>query len=336
MPELPEVETIVCGLIPQIQGETIVAVTVLNDSSVEGSRLALEQYVPGRSIVRIHRRGKLLLMDLDDEAVNGDSSGTRLSNTDSADMSRMDEHFAVQEATVEQEVRQAAKFAAERPANVSHLASRMKYADDYPTQLGIHLKMSGRLFVYNKDTPPEKHTRIIFDLGNGKRLFFDDMRKFGYCRPLSPADRDAWTFLKTLGPEPLEIDAEGFATLFASRKTRIKAALLDQKVIAGIGNIYADESLFKAGIRPDVPCNTIEKDTLKKLHHHLQAVLLQSIKECGSSIKDYRDAHGDAGAFQNNFNVYGRSGCLCTVCSKPLQTAKVAGRTTVFCEYCQS
>ena len=196
--------------------------------------------------------------------------------------------------------------------------------------------MSGRLFVYDDAAQPEKHTRIIFDLTGGKKLFFDDMRKFGYCRPIAPMDHTDWTFLRTLGPEPLEIAERDFILLFKNRRTRIKAALLDQKVIAGVGNIYADESLFRAHIRPDAVAHTISEEKLAALHKALQSVLRQSIKECGSSIKDYRDAHGDAGAFQNMFNVYGRKGCLCTSCHTPLVTTKVAGRTTVFCEQCQT
>ncbi|SIO38451.1 bifunctional DNA-formamidopyrimidine glycosylase/DNA-(apurinic or apyrimidinic site) lyase [Halodesulfovibrio marinisediminis] len=206
---------------------------------------------------------------------------------------------------------------------------------EYPLQLAFHLKMSGRLFVYPHETPPARHTRIIFDLSNGNRLFFDDMRKFGFCRAMAPCDFLNWQFWQQLGPEPLTIKTEDFVALFHSRRTRIKAALLDQKVLAGIGNIYADESLFRAGIRPDKPANEISKKDLGLLHVKIKEVLKQAILECGSSIRDYRDAHGDAGAFQNKFLVYGRTGQDCRVCGQPLKTEKIAGRTTVFCENCQ-
>ena len=269
-----------------LAGQTIEQITVLNDSSVEGRRYALENLVPGREITHVHRRGKLLLMDLSIPEI----------------------------------------YENELPVP----------RKEYPLQLAFHLKMSGRLFVYPEGTLPARHTRIIFDLSNGNRLFFDDMRKFGFCRALAPCDYLNWQFWQTLGPEPLTITTEDFVALFHSRRTRIKAALLDQKVIAGIGNIYADESLFRAGIRPDTPANEINKKRLGLLHMKLKEVLKQAIRECGSSIRDYRDAHGDAGAFQNNFMVYGRSGQDCRVCGKPLQTEKVAGRTTVFCDQCQS
>lgn len=285
MPELPEVETIASGLWPMLAEQTIEQVTILNDSSVEGRREMLEKHVAGRKITHVHRRGKLLLMDL-----------------------------SIPE-----------RYANELPVPRS----------EYPLQLAFHLKMSGRLFVYPAETEPARHTRIIFDLSNGTRLFFDDMRKFGFCRALAPCDYLNWQFWQQLGPEPLTIETDDFVALFRSRRTRIKAALLDQKVIAGIGNIYADESLFRAGIRPDTPSNEISKKSLAVLHIKLKEVLKQAIRECGSSIRDYRDAHGDAGAFQNNFLVYGRSGQDCRVCGEPLTTEKVAGRTTVYCKTCQ-
>jgi len=195
--------------------------------------------------------------------------------------------------------------------------------------------MSGRLFVYRQNTPPDTHTRLIFDLSDGTRLFFDDTRKFGYCRALAEQDFADWPFWQKLGPEPLTITPDNFVSLLQGRRTRIKAALLDQTVIAGIGNIYGDESLFRARIRPDTLCNAIPETKLRTLHSVIQAVLQQAIRECGSSIRDYRDAHGDAGAFQNNFLVYGRAGEKCTVCGSKLATAKVAGRTTVYCGKCQ-
>ena len=113
----------------------------------------------------------------------------------------------------------------------------------------------------------------------------------------------------------------------------IKALLLDQSVLAGCGNIYADESLFRAGIRPDA--QLVSADRLKRLHAALREVLLESIDACGSSIRDYRTARGDAGAFQNAFRVYGRSGETCLECGAPLESCRIAGRATVFCPNCQ-
>ncbi len=202
------------------------------------------------------------------------------------------------------------------------------------TGLGFHLKMSGRVFVHPEGTPPGRHTRLILDLDDGSRLFFDDARKFGYVRVLSPDSLAAWPFWNRLGPEPLDMDGEAFATCFLGRRGMVKSLLLDQTVIAGCGNIYADESLFRAGIRPDA--QDLSRERLLGLHEALRTVLLESIEACGSSIRDYRTARGDAGAFQNAFRVYGRSGKTCMICGTPLETCRIAGRTTVFCPQCQS
>jgi len=194
--------------------------------------------------------------------------------------------------------------------------------------------MTGRLFVYPQGTEPGPHTRVVFDLDDGRRLFFDDTRKFGQVRTLCESELDAWNFWRELGPEPLEMTPEEFASPFSSRRA-VKSLLLDQAVLAGVGNIYADESLFRAGIRPDARGCDIEAERLKALHRALVDVLLLSIRECGSSIRDYRTARGDVGAFQNSFFVYGRAGETCRLCGTKLEAARVAGRATVFCPQCQ-
>lgn len=203
------------------------------------------------------------------------------------------------------------------------------------TGLAVHLKMTGRLFVYPHSTKPGPHTRVIFDLSGGERLFFDDARKFGYIRVLSPESLACWPFWNSLGPEPLDMDATTFTLLFARRNAAMKALLLNQHIIAGIGNIYADESLFRAKIHPRTRAAALPPLLLHSLHTHLVDVLQESIEACGSSIRDYRTARGDAGAFQNAFRVYGRAGKPCVICAQPLQSATVAGRTTVFCPHCQ-
>jgi len=216
------------------------------------------------------------------------------------------------------------------------LASLPEADEQSPTGLAFHLKMTGRLFVYPQDTPPGKHTRLILDLDDDSRLFFDDMRTFGYARAFNPATLAAWPFWQSLGPEPLEIGENDFVALFQRRNRAMKALLLDQTVLAGVGNIYADESLFRAGIRPDARSGSVPEARLKALHQHLAEVLNESIEACGSSIRDYRTARGDAGAFQNAFKVYGRGGKSCLLCGRALEQAKVAGRTTVWCPHCQA
>lgn len=206
--------------------------------------------------------------------------------------------------------------------------------------LAFHLKMTGRIFVHDLAAEPHKHTRAIFDLAdeNGvpeSRLFFDDVRTFGYCRLMRRIDLADWPFWAKLGPEPLTLEAEDFIRITASRRGKIKALLLDQSLVAGIGNIYADEACFRSGIHPATPGADLSPNQLRRLLQSIQAVLRESIAECGSSIRDYRDANGDAGAFQNLFRVYGRAGMPCATCGNALKKCVVAGRTTVLCPHCQ-
>ncbi len=218
--------------------------------------------------------------------------------------------------------------------------------EDDPHLLAFHLKMTGQVMVYPTGEAAHKHTRLIFDLteDDGEtlagRLFFDDTRKFGYCRILTPAGLKDWGFWQKLGPEPLEIDAATFRQCFVdargkTRSGKIKALLLDQSVIAGIGNIYADEALFRAGIAPLAAAGSLAPQAFNRLYHAVREVLLESIAACGSSIRDYRDANGNVGAFQNTFRVYGRKGEPCVACATALAAARVAGRATVFCPKCQ-
>ncbi|MDR2503934.1 MAG: bifunctional DNA-formamidopyrimidine glycosylase/DNA-(apurinic or apyrimidinic site) lyase [Deltaproteobacteria bacterium] len=210
-----------------------------------------------------------------------------------------------------------------------------------PLILAFHLKMTGRLFVHPPETPPPKHTKLILELfapdgtATESRLFFDDARTFGYCRIMRPEDLPEWPFWAALGPEPLEHNAGFLAARLEERNGQIKSLLLNQNVIAGIGNIYADESLFRAGIHPERKSSSIARTDLETLMLKAQEVLREAIAACGSSIRDYRDAEGRAGAFQNSFMVYGRGGEPCRRCGKTLKTGRVAGRGTVYCRTCQ-
>ncbi len=204
--------------------------------------------------------------------------------------------------------------------------------------VAVHLKMTGRLFVYSIAAMPQKHTRVVWHLQHAeerKQLFFDDARTFGYVRVVSPDSLSQWPFWQSLGLEPLEHSAQVLAQCYVGKKAGIKGLLLNQSLVVGIGNIYADEALFQAGIAPQRKASTLSLEQLVALLQAVQAVLRLSIEQCGSSIRDYRDAHGNAGAFQNTFMVYGRSGEACKACGHELSTAKVAGRTTVYCNVCQ-
>jgi formamidopyrimidine-DNA glycosylase len=201
--------------------------------------------------------------------------------------------------------------------------------------LVFHLKMTGRVWVTHPEAVPCRHVHVIFLLDNGDRIFFEDQRRFGYCRLFSGEELKAWPFFADLGPEPLEIGPEEFASRFTRRSARIKSLLLDQGVIAGIGNIYADESLYRTGIHPRTKASDIPEARLRELHHNLQAVLREAIDAGGSSFRDYRDAYGQPGQFQERFSVYGRKGEPCERCGTSLGTEKVAGRTSTFCRKCQ-
>lgn len=200
--------------------------------------------------------------------------------------------------------------------------------------LAFHLRMTGSLMVHAFDRRP-KPARVAFALDNGRELSFSDVRRFGSSHYFRPGEIENWKFYRTLGPEPFEINLEKFVEIFSGRKARIKAMLLDQKVIAGVGNIYADESLFRAGIDPNARGCDLAPGRLQKLLAALSETLEQAIAENGSSISDYRDSDGNPGSFQNSFNVYGKKGIDCPKCGLPLTGCKVAGRGTVYCKNCQ-
>jgi len=200
--------------------------------------------------------------------------------------------------------------------------------------LAFHLKMTGRV-VHGPMRPVGRHDRTRFILDDGSLLSFADMRRFGYVCAFGPGELAGWDFLRRCGPEPLETDPAMLAGRVVSRPGRIKALLLDQAVVAGVGNIYADESLFRAGIHPRTRGNALGRERAERLFARLQDVLRQAIAENGSSIRDYVNASGDAGAFQNSFAVYGRQGMSCATCGSILAATKVAGRTSTFCPSCQ-
>ncbi|MFZ5426941.1 MAG: bifunctional DNA-formamidopyrimidine glycosylase/DNA-(apurinic or apyrimidinic site) lyase [Thermodesulfobacteriota bacterium] len=201
--------------------------------------------------------------------------------------------------------------------------------------IAFHLRMTGRLYVARPVNAPKPHLRVLIGLDDGRALHFDDMRRFGSCRGFASGAIESWDFFRKLGPEPLEMTRGQFLEVLARRGGRIKALLLNQAVLAGIGNIYADEALFLAGIRPDARADRIPRARLEALFQALREVLCRAIEAGGSTIRDYRTAEGVEGSFQWTFNVYGRSGEPCKSCGRGLESAKVAGRTSTFCPVCQ-
>ena len=193
----------------------------------------------------------------------------------------------------------------------------------------VHLGMTGRLQVCEPQAEVLKHTHAILKLASGMELRFVDPRRFGRLSVARAGDFDAG------GIEPLEADLDRFVALIRGRKTPIKSALLNQKLLRGVGNIYADESLFRAGIRPRRRASTITRDQLSKLLVSVKEVLQEAIALGGSSISDYVDADGEAGFFQLQHRVYGREGEPCLVCKTPIKRIVIAGRSSHYCPKCQ-
>ncbi|HST12945.1 MAG TPA: bifunctional DNA-formamidopyrimidine glycosylase/DNA-(apurinic or apyrimidinic site) lyase [Terriglobales bacterium] len=193
----------------------------------------------------------------------------------------------------------------------------------------VHLGMTGRMVVCDPAADLVKHTHAVVKLASGRELRFVDPRRFGRLSVASHGDFEAG------GVEPLEVDRESFVALFRGRKTPIKSALLNQKLLRGVGNIYADESLFRAGLRPRRRASTITSAQLEKLHASVQKVLKEAIKLGGSSISDYVDADGEEGFFQLRHRVYGREGEPCLVCKTPIKRTVIVGRSSHFCPRCQ-
>src|SRR5262252_408794 len=196
-----------------------------------------------------------------------------------------------------------------------------------------HLGMTGQMQVTTPDVEVAKHTHAIARLASGREVRFVDPRRFGRLAVVG-AGKAAASF-RAPGDEPLESQAERFIELFRGRKTPIKSALLNQKLLSGVGNIYADEALFRAGIRPRRRAASLTRDQLRRLHRAVQEVLEEAIEAGGSSISDYVDAEGEEGFFQLQHRVYGREGEPCLVCRTLVKRVVIGGRSSHYCPNCQ-
>jgi len=193
----------------------------------------------------------------------------------------------------------------------------------------VHLGMTGRMVVCEPSAEIARHTHAIVTLASGHELRFVDPRRFGRLSVESEGNFEAG------GVEPLEVEKERFLALFRGRKTPIKSALLNQKLLRGVGNIYADESLFRAGLRPRRRVSTITRAQLERLYLAVQVVLKEAIALGGSSISDYVDADGEEGFFQLRHRVYAREGEPCLVCKTPIKRVVIVGRSSHYCPHCQ-
>lgn len=235
-------------------------------------------------------------------------------------------------------------------AQVKALNRRAKYLTaelDTGDTLVAHLGMTGRFtvdeaqpgsFLHEAGGDP-KHTHVVFETDRGATVSFNDARRFGYMELIPTGELDAHPWFAGLGPEPLGdgFNAEILARAFAGRRQSVKATLLDQRVVAGLGNIYVCEALHRAGIDPQTPAGELSKARLRRLVEAIKAVLSEAIEAGGSTLRDYRTAGGELGYFQHSFRVYGREEDPCSKpnCRGVVRRIVQGGRSTFFCPVCQ-
>src|SRR5450759_151725 len=273
MPELPEVETIVADLRPHLAGRTILRCELIFPTIVRHPEPEVFiDSVAGMRIAGVRRRGKYILVDLENDLV-----------------------------------------------------------------LVVHLGMTGQLRLVDPVTPLQKHTHAIFTLDDGRQLRYRDPRRFGRLLLGTEASLLASKKMPRLGPEPIDPDfaPDELYRRLRNRRTSLKAVLLDQGAIAGVGNIYADESLHRARLRPDRLAGSLSRRSVQRLHESLRHSLQTAIANRGSSVDTYRDAWGEMGGQEEKLLVYGRAGEPCFTCGRPLTLIRLAGRSTVFCRRCQ-
>jgi formamidopyrimidine-DNA glycosylase len=308
MPELPEVETIARGVHERVRGDRIVQAWFSGFPQPFKTPPGKQaEGLEGRVVLGVHREGKHIVVEL------GGVGDVRSHPFDSA-QGRL--HHKNKDV-----------------ARVGHPGARLGENESNPeAQWIVHLGMTGRLLVTTPYGPVAAHTHARLSLASGRELRFVDPRRFGR---LEFRDLRRSAGFGATGAEPLTIEAEAFAALFHRRKLSIKAALLNQTLLAGVGNIYADESLFRAGIRPGRRAGRLTRGELERLRLSLGEVLRHAIQLGGSSVSDYVDADGVRGFFQLEHCVYMRTGLPCRRCATPIKRILLAGRGTHYCPNCQ-
>jgi formamidopyrimidine-DNA glycosylase len=309
MPELPEVETIARGLARRVSGDVIDSVWLgQKPEPLKSPAREIAAALEHSRIATVRRMGKHIVFDLEQNSVARAPSPAKGRNARSMPLESTAKSRGPSSAA------QAVADEGVRPTQA-------------PAQWIVHLGMTGRLQVCEPQSEILKHTHAILKLASGRELRFVDPRRFGRLSVSHAFDAG--------GIEPLEADLDRFLVLFRGRKTPIKSALLNQKLLRGVGNIYADESLFRAGIRPRRRASTITRDQLAKLLAAVKEVLKEAIALGGSSISDYVDADGEEGFFQLQHRVYGLEGEPCLVCKTPIKRIVIAGRSSHYCPRCQ-
>lgn len=221
-----------------------------------------------------------------------------------------------------------------------YLLACLSTLDDEPAgSLGVHLRMTGQLLWVPSQTPISKHCRIRFLLGEDRELRFLDQRTFGrvWWVPPHSSVESIITGIAALGPEPFSdrFSPDYLYAMTRGRQRPIKNALLDQALVAGIGNIYADEALFLSQIRPTTLCSRIGKSRITRLHGAIRKALTVGIEQGGTTFSDFKNVHGVNGNYGGIANVYGREQEACRICSTPIRRIKLAGRSAHFCPQCQ-
>lgn len=209
------------------------------------------------------------------------------------------------------------------------------YLNDYV--LISHLRMEGKYFIKARQDNIEKHTHVIFHLKGNLDLRYNDVRKFGRMTLVERGTEDAHKSLIKLGPEPVETDLsfENMKAYLSNKSRAIKTILLDQAMVTGVGNIYADEILFQAKINPKTPGYTLSDQELKKLRQAIIEIIAEAIKHGGSTIRTYHNMLGEDGSYQNFHQVYGKRGEPCPRCNNPIEKIQLNGRGTHYCPHCQ-
>jgi formamidopyrimidine-DNA glycosylase len=328
MPELPEVETIVRGLNKLIIGKVIKSATSDSPKSFPNTPADVEQFLIGAKIIAIHRRAKVLLIDLD----NDHSLVIHLKMT--GQLVFIDNQ-PIHKSRIVPSQNGLAPGLTRAPASGQTRAAEVLPRKDSTNELRFGAghpndSLIGKL--------PDRSTRVILEFADSSHLYFNDQRKFGWMKLLPTLEVPNIDFMKKVGPEPLETSflPEEFAARFKRRaKTSIKAALLDQTVIAGVGNIYADESLWGAKIHPNRLVGSITSDEFHRLYTELRSVMNTAIEKGGSTDKNYVNAEGKRGSYLSFARVFRREGKPCPRCGTTIIKFKAAGRGTHICPYCQ-
>lgn len=340
MPELPEVETVRRGLQRLVVHKKVVQVTHDTPKSFPNADSDVREFLVGSKILEVRRRAKVLLIDLDTAytlvihlKMTGqlvyDAPRPLPSSKNPTDFSRRSLSAGpAARGTSHQKISSNEILVGGVPSSRVTPGSRtdeIRWGAGHPNDsLVNHL--------------PDKSTRVEFTFEDGSKLFFNDQRKFGWVKLYPTIEVPNIDFMKRVGPEPLEDDftPAQFRERFQRRgRTNIKAALLDQTVVAGVGNIYADESLWSAKIHPQRLVGTITDEEFEKLYMAVRAVMNLSIDKGGSSSHTYMDAEGNKGSYLLFANVFRREGQACPRCGTIIEKSRVAGRGTHTCPVCQ-